>query len=263
MIVKLLEKLGPANADPASLARAHLEMECGRIGYAARDAYLADPATMNHSIETVLSGAHIAELAKLYNSAGRNDNIELPDPAGSDTIYLSVVDRDGMAVSFINSLFSGFGSGIVTQKSGVSLQNRGSGFCLKPGHANAIGPSKRPLHTIIPAMVTKDGKITHSYGVMGGPYQAMGHAHVLSNMLDYDMDPQQALDDPRMFWNAEGDLLLEDTIPADVKAGLEKLGHKCIGGAVHGGGQIIQIDQQNGVLIAGSDPRKDGQAAGY
>jgi gamma-glutamyltranspeptidase/glutathione hydrolase len=112
-------------------------------------------------------------------------------------------------------------------------------------------------------MVTKNGKISHSFGVMGGSYQAMGHAHVLSNMLDYGMDPQQALDDPRMFWDAQGALQLEAGISEEVQAGLEAKGHTCMRGAVHGGGQVIQIDHEQGVLIAGSDPRKDGMAGGW
>ncbi len=261
MLVKLLAKL-KSGEGVNSVERAHLEMELGRISYAARDAYIADADHMNTSVEQLLSDGHINELAKLYNPKAHNPDIALPDPAGADTIYLSVVDRDGMAVSFINSVFSWFGSGIMAPNSGIILQNRGSGFNLIRGHANAIGSSKRPFHTIIPAMVTKNGKISHSFGVMGGSYQAMGHAHVLSNMLDYGMDPQQALDDPRIFWDAEGALQLEAGISEEVQTGLEAKGHTCMRGAVHGGGQIVQIDHEQGVLIAGSDPRKDGMAGG-
>ena len=261
MLVKLLAKL-KAGEGVDSIERAHLEMELGRISYAARDAYIADKDHMNTSVEQLMSDGYIDALAKLYNHKVRNPDIALPDPTGSDTIYLSVVDRDGMAVSFINSVFNWFGSGIMAPNSGIILQNRGSGFNLIRGHANAIGSSKRPFHTIIPAMVTKNGKISHSFGVMGGSYQAMGHAHVLSNMLDYDMNPQQALDDPRMFWDSQGALQLEAGISEEVQAGLEAKGHTCMRGAVHGGGQIIQIDHEQGVLIAGSDPRKDGMAGG-
>ena len=168
-----------------------------------------------------------------------------------------------MAVSFINSVFASFGSGMTTNNSGIVLQNRGAGFNVIEGHANAIGPGKRPMHTIIPAMVTMDGKVTHSFGVMGGSYQAMGQAHVLSNMLDYGMDPQQALDDPRIFWNADGELELESGIGAEVEQGLTALGHSCNRTGIHGGGQVIQIDHENGTLVAGSDPRKDGHAAGF
>lgn len=262
MLVKLLAKLKNGEAVDG-VERAHLEMELGRISYVARDAYIADKDHMNYSVEQLLSDGHIDQLAALYNPQAHNPNIALPDPTGSDTIYLSVVDRDGMAVSFINSVFNWFGSGIMAPNSGIILQNRGSGFNLIRGHANSIGPSKRPFHTIIPAMVTKNGKVSHSYGVMGGSYQAMGHAHVLSNMLDYGMDPQQALDDPRMFWDDQGVLQLEDTISQEVQSELETKGHVCTRGAVHGGGQIIQIDHKEGVLIAGSDPRKDGMAGGW
>ena len=262
MLVKLLAKLKNGEA-VSSVERAHLEMELGRIAYAARDAYIADADHMNYSVEQLLSDGHIDVLAKLYDPEKQNPKIALPDPTGSDTIYLSIVDRDGMAVSFINSVFSWFGSGIMAPRTGVILQNRGSGFNLIEGHANAIGPSKRPFHTIIPAMVTKNGKVTHSYGVMGGSYQAMGHAHVLSNMLDYGMNPQQALDDPRIFWNEKGVLELEAGISSEVESGLRARGHDCLRGAVHGGGQIVQIDHQEGTLIAGSDPRKDGMAGGY
>ena len=262
MLVKLLAKL-KAGESVNSVERAHLEMELGRISYAARDAYIADKDHITYSVDALLSDAHIEQLLKLYDPQKHNPKIALPDPAGSDTIYLSIVDRDGMAVSFINSVFSWFGSGIMAPNSGIILQNRGSGFNLIKGHANAIGPSKRPFHTIIPAMVTKNGRVSHSYGVMGGSYQAMGHAHVLSNMLDYGMDPQAALDDPRMFWDENGALQLEAGISAEVQAGLEAKGHTCMRGAVHGGGQVIQIDHKNGVLIAGSDPRKDGLAAGF
>jgi len=262
ILAKLLAKIGVPN-DPNSIERAHLQAECGRIAYAARDAYIADIDHMEYSIEELLSDAHIEKLATLFDPGKRNPNIALPDPTGSDTVYLSIVDRDGMAVSFINSLFGSFGTGIMMPNSGILLQNRGCGFNLRQGHSNAIGPSKRPLHTIIPAMVKKGNKITHSYGVMGGPYQAMGHGHVLSNMLDYGMNPQQALDAPRIFWDKDGALELERGIGTDVQAGLEALGHKCVPNALHGGGQVIEIDHQRGVLIAGSDPRKDGHAAGY
>ncbi|KAG1702819.1 Glutathione hydrolase-like YwrD proenzyme [Nymphon striatum] len=214
MLVKLLAKL-KSGEDVHSAERAHLEMELGRISYAARDAYISDENHMSYSVDELLSDGHIDKLAELYDPQKHNSNIALPDPTGSDTIYLTVVDRDGMAVSFINSVFKWFGSGIMTPNSGIN------------------------------------GKISHSYGVMGGSYQAMGHAHVLSNMLDYGMDPQAALDNPRIFWDDEGALQLEAGISETVQAQLEAKGHVCSQGAVHGGGQVIQIDHENGVLIAG------------
>lgn len=262
ILVKLLAKIGVSES-LNSLERAHLEAECGRIAYAARDEYIADIDYMKYTVEELLSDAHIEKLAKLFDPEKRNPEIKLPDPTGSDTIYLSIVDRDGLTISFINSLFGSFGTGIMMPKSGILLQNRGCGFNLKQGHGNAIGPLKRPLHTIIPAMVKQGDKISYSYGVMGGPYQAMGHGHVLSNLLDYGMDPQTALDDPRIFWDKQGALELESRIGPEVQAGLEAKGHPCVPNALHGGGQVIQIDHERGVLIAGSDPRKDGHAAGY
>ena len=262
IIARMLEKTGIADSADAS-QRAHLEMELGRIGYTARDEYISDPQHMAVDVDTLLSDDHITSLCGLYDPDTRNNNIALPDPAGSDTVYLSIVDDEQRAVSFINSVFGGFGSGIMTPRSGIILQNRGSGFNLREGHANEIGSSKRPLHTIIPAMVTHNGLATHCYGVMGGSYQAMGHIHVLSNMLDYGMDPQQALDDPRIFWDAAGNLELEAGISVQTEAFLKARGHKCARTGVHGGGQIIRIDHENGTLVAGSDPRKDGNAAGF
>ena len=262
ILANLVSEIGCAKG-ANSPERAHLEAECGRIAYAARDAYTADTAHMDVSCEALLSRTHTKSLAKLYDPAKRNPDIGLPDPSGSDTIYLSVVDRDQRAVSFINSVYNHFGSGIVTPDTGIVLQNRGSCFNVIPGHPNAIGPAKKPLHTIIPAMVTKEGKPTHCFGVMGGHYQAMGHVHVLSNMLDYGMDPQQALDHPRIFWNDKGELVHESCVPDETIAYLKARGHSCQQGGPHGGGQIIRIDHETGTLVAGSDARKDGNAAGF
>jgi len=261
----LLNILRKIDEKPAlgSVARAHLEMECGRIAYAVRNGEVSDPDHMLVSVDRLLSDEYTALLADQYQPTKRNMSITRPSRLGSDTVYLTVVDRDLMSVSFINSLFAGFGSGIATPKSGITLQNRGSGFVVARDHPNAIGPSKRPMHTIIPAMVTRNGKITHSFGVMGGQYQSMGHVHVLSNMLDHGLDPQQALDDARMFWDEEGTILAEAGVSESVVQGLRSLGHTVNRGGPHGGGQIIEINHEKGVLCAGSDPRKDGHAAGY
>ena len=262
ILANLISEIGPAEG-PHSPQRAHLEAECGRIAYTARDAYVADLGHMDVSCDELLSDAFTKSLTGLYDPAKRNSEIGLPDLPGSDTVYLSVVDRDQRAVSFINSVYSHFGSGIVTPETGIVLQSRGSCFNVIPGHPNAIGPAKKPLHTIIPAMVTSKGKPTHCFGVMGGHYQAMGHVHVLSNMLDYGMDPQQALDNSRIYWDEHGTLVHESGVADETITYLKSLGHTCKPGGPHGGGQIIQIDQDTGTLIAGSDPRKDGHAAGF
>jgi len=193
-------------------------------------------------------------------------------PAGSadharhkDTVYLCVVDGEGNACSFINSLFQSFGSGILAEDAGVMLQNRGYGFRLEEGHANCIAPNKRPMHTIIPGMVVRDGEAVMPYGVMGGHFQPMGQTLFLSNHFEYGLDVQEALDLPRLFPNpAKGVVELERTIPTRVAERLQELGHRCEPIAKpHGGGQAIAIDRKRGVLVAGSDPRKDGCALGF
>jgi len=178
-------------------------------------------------------------------------------------VYFSIVDEKGMAVSFINSLFDEFGSGIVTTKTGIVLHNRGKGFVTDPRHPNCIAPGKRPLHTLVPAMVLKEGKPYMAFGVMGAHFQPMGHVYVMSNMFDYRMDPQEALDAPRVFF--EGDaLLVEDTVPEEVVAGLKRMGHRVARRDVPwGGGQIVVMDRDNGVLVGASAARKDGMALGY
>ena len=191
------------------------------------------------------------------------DMAYISPPAHPDTVYLSVVDKDRNTMSFINSIFYSFGSGLVTPNTGIVLQNRGAGFHLKPGHPNCIAPGKRPLHTITPGMLSKDGRAVMSYGIMGGQYQPVGQAQVVTNVVDYAMDAQEAIDLPRSFW-FEGVYQLEKGIPEDTKAALEALGHTC--GPIdppHGGGQAIRIDWDTGTLEGGSDPRKDGIALGY
>ena len=263
VMLDLLDKLNAKGYAVNSVERAHLEVEAGRLAYSVRDAYVGDPATMQARVDQILSPAHITSLAGLFDPNRQNPDIVLPELPSSDTVYLTVVDRDLRAVSFINSLYAGFGSGIVTPKSGICLQNRGACFSLEAGHANAIGPSKRPMHTIIPGMVTQNGKLAWSFGVMGGAYQPMGHAHVLSNMIDYGMDPQAALDHGRIFWGEDGSLSVEESIRDAVVPGLTERGHSISQTSMPlGGGQIIGVDHSRGVMIGGSDPRKDGMAAG-
>jgi gamma-glutamyltranspeptidase/glutathione hydrolase len=180
-----------------------------------------------------------------------------------DTVYLCVVDRDGNAISFINSLFAEFGSGIMAANSGVLFHSRGSIFRVLPGHPNAIAPRKRPLHTIIPGMLVKNGRAVMPFGVMGGHYQAAGHAHFLTRVLREGLDPQAAADAPRSFAHG-GVLQLEPTIDTGTAAELERRGHTVVFTEKPlGGCQAIWIDHERGVLVGGSDPRKDGMALGY
>ena len=265
IILNLLERFDLGKRDPNSVDRLHLEMEASRIGYAIRDAHIGDPATMGVSVEALIDKAWAKGLSATIDPAKRNDDLRPADPNfQSDTIYLSCVDRDGMAVSLINSIFKGFGSGIVTDKTGITLQNRGAGFRVRPGHPNTIEGGKRPLHTIIPAMAMQNDKPRYCFGVMGGQYQPSGHTHVITNMIDFGMDPQEALESPRVFWTPDGVLEVEPTLGQSVLDGLRAKGHAAEWSASPiGGGQIIEIDHAAGVLIAGSDPRKDGCAMGY
>ena len=264
ILLKLFDRLGIGRLAPDSVERWHLQIEAGRLAYSVRDHLVADPASMTVTPDDLLADRYIDALAARVNAQRRNETIELPAIPDSDTIYLTVVDRDGLAVSFINSLYTGFGSKIVTPNSGIALQNRGGCFSLEEGHPNELGPRKRPMHTIIPAMAMKDGKASVSFGVMGGAYQPMGHAHVFSNLVDHGMDPQEAIDHPRLFWNEDGTLAAESGLEARVVQGLEELGHRfgpCE--MPHGGGQMILIDRENGFFVGASDPRKDGCAAGW
>jgi gamma-glutamyltranspeptidase/glutathione hydrolase len=187
-------------------------------------------------------------------------------PAGDDTVYLTVVDNARNAVSFINSNYTGIGSGLVGGATGIALQNRGAGFSLDPEHPNCLAPRKRPFHTIIPALVTRDDQMLYSLGVMGGPMQPQGHLQVVVNLIDLGMDPQRALDAPRFRVLGERRVTLEAGVPKDVVEELRRRGHEIAPPdrpGSYGGGQIIYIDPETGALAGGSDPRKDGCAVGY
>lgn len=264
LILNLMSETGFAGLEPHGADRQHMLIEIARAAYSVRDAMVADPVYMTMTVEDILSEAFAAELAKTIDPEKRNPDIVVPELPNADTTYLTVVDRDRMAVSFINSLYRSFGSKIVTPKSGIALHNRGACFTLEEGHPNELKPGKRPMHTIIPAMATKGGRPALSFGVMGGAYQPMGHALVLSNMFDHSMDVQEAIDFPRLFWADEGVVEAETGISADLRAELERRGHRIRNAAGPiGGGQAILIDESNGFLVGGSDPRKDGLALGW
>ncbi len=174
-----------------------------------------------------------------------------------------MVDRDRTAVSIINSLYSQFGCGIATEKTGIMLHNRGACFVIDPASPNAFGPAKRPLSTLIPAMAMRDGRCEMSFGVMGAAYQAMGHALLITNLVDFGMDLQEAIDAPRVFFDKDT-TLVERGIPQAAVRGLEERGHRAETCAMPlGGGQAVAIDWRRGILIGASDPRKDGCALGY
>jgi gamma-glutamyltranspeptidase/glutathione hydrolase len=262
VLLNILENFDLAKLDPLGAERYHLALEAARLAFAVRDTHIADPAFMREPVAGLLDKRFAKRLSGLLDPQMRVPLPKAPAPT-SDTIYMTVVDRDRMAVSIINSLYSAFGTGICTEKTGVMLHNRGTGFVVEPDHPNMIAPNKRPMHTIIPALAMRGGRCVMPFGVMGADYQPMGHAHVITNVIDYGMDVQQAIDAPRVFFVGEN-TEIEHGVSADAVAGLKARGHNVmVRPAPHGGGQAIQIDWERGVLIGGSDPRKDGCAIGY
>jgi gamma-glutamyltranspeptidase/glutathione hydrolase len=263
LMLGILERFDFTGMDPAGPERFHLHMEAARAAYAVRDACLADPDYMQIEPTGLFDDDLAGRIAAQIDPKARNAALGSAMPGGSDTIYLTVADGEGRIVSLIASLFANFGSRIVTEKTGIVLHNRGSSFNLTPGHPNEYAPGKRPLHTIIPAMARQDGETVCGFGVMGGQYQAAGHAHAIANLVDFGMDPQAALDAPRMF--IDGDRLsAEQTVSVETRTRLEGMGHEvAISDVPIGGGQIIWRDRKSGCYIAGSEPRKDGFAAGF
>ncbi|KAJ1962801.1 hypothetical protein GGI12_002425, partial [Dipsacomyces acuminosporus] len=224
-------------------------------------------------VEGLLDKEYLARRAALFDSSRATADIEHGTPlGGSDTVYFTVVDSEGNACSFINSLYHGFGSGIVPKGCGFALHDRGSLFRLDPGHPNCLEPGKRPYHTIIPAMVTVQDELYMSYGIMGGYNQPQAHVQVLLNMVRFGMNPQAALDVPRICIQVDdGRIAVEDGISQPAVRRLKELGHNVyvetgLHRATLGRGQIIKqaLDERTGmrVLAAGSDPRSDGQAVG-
>ena len=262
VLLNILERFDLAALDPLGTDRFHLALEAARLAYAVRDTHIADPAAMRVSPLDLLDKTFAAKLAARIDRATRAPLPRAPSP-GDDTVYLTVVDRDRMAVSLINTLYSTFGVGICTEKTGIMLTNRGACFVLDLDHPNAFGPGKRPLHTIIPALGFRDGRCELSFGVMGAHYQPMGHAQVITNMVDYGMDVQAAIDAPRAFFVGDT-AVVEEGLPEATVDGLRARRHEVVRAASPwGGAQAIGIDWRRGVLIGGSDPRKDGCALGY
>lgn len=263
-----------------SIERTHTLIECMRLGFFDALKWISDPNFHTIPYNRLFSEIEIdskhdmitADRAIKYLPSG------IP-PSGNDTVYLSVVDQAGNACSFINSLFMGGGTGLVVPGTGVILQNRAALFSLDPLHPNALEGGKRPYNTIIPGMLVKNGELMASFGVMGGFMQPQGHLQILSNLVDMHFLPQQALDSPRFCIDVQqgvgvgaedpgGEVLIEKGYPLDQVIALHEKGHhlrmvKGRGRFVFGGGQIIQRNPDTGILIGGSDPRKDGCALGW
>ncbi len=264
LMLNILSGFNLSGLDPVGAERLHLEAETSRLAYSVRDRYVADPGHATVPVAKILSASYADGLRRRIDPKRAMEIADIyAGPVYRDTIYLSVVDRDRNVCSFINSLFHPFGSGLTAPKSGVLLQNRGSGFRIEPGHPNCVAPNKRPLHTIIPGMVLEGGRALLSYGVMGGGFQPVGHIHVLSNLFDFGMDVQEAIDCARGF-HLSGRYELERGISEQTATRLAAFGHVVARPDMPwGGSQGIYIDWQKGTLAAGSDPRKDGLALGY
>ncbi|GAA0658849.1 gamma-glutamyltransferase [Salarchaeum japonicum] len=251
--------------DPTNPDRLHHLIEAVKIAFADGYEHITDPDTYDVPLETMLSESYAAERAREIGHRASVRDAKAGDHA--DTVYLTVVDGDGNAVSFINSIYMNFGSALTT--GGFALQNRGHSFSLDSAHANSLEPGKRPFHTIIPAMLREDGEFRASWGVMGGSMQPQGHLQVVAN-LRAKLNPQAALDAPRFRWLADNRVALETTrIPDDVVTNLEGRGHRVVdedtffdAGGHWGGGQVVWRDD-DGTLVGGSDPRKDGHAVGF
>ncbi|MSO82398.1 MAG: gamma-glutamyltransferase [Acidobacteria bacterium] len=255
----------------------HLLAEAKRIAFADRAAYLADPRLVPPSTLKALISKDYAAARRREIDPGRAATGYQPGAFGGtsshdaffdgrdrgDTVYLAAADVEGNAISFINSLFSEFGSGIVVQGTGIVLHNRGAGFTLEKDHPNCLAPGKRPLHTLVPAFVMKDGKPFMPFGVMGGDNQAQAHVQVIVNIVDFGMNVQEAGEAARV--RHGGDVIAaESGIGEAVRASLRQRGHVVIDGrGLMGGYQAVMIDPMTGVLMGGSDPRKDGLAIGW
>ena len=254
---------------PQSVDTYHHLIESMRLAFADALQYIADPRKADVPVGRLLDKGYAAERRSSINS----DRVLAYPAAGqvmvhADTAYLTVVDEKGNACSFINSLYESFGTGLVVPGTGIALQNRGALFSLDPAHPNALAPQKRPYHTIIPSMATRDGELWLSFGVMGGFQQPQGHLQVLANMVDFGLDPQEALDALRFSIQLGSGVAVEEELPAGTMEELRRRGHTIVpvgsaGRSLFGGGQIIERDPESLVLRGGSEPRKDGCAIGW
>lgn len=248
----------------------HHLIEAARLAFADGLRYIADPRAGAVPTEALLTKGYAAARRKLLHGGTALEAVPFGVPGGDaqDTVYVACVDGEGNACSLISSIFEEFGSGLVVPSTGIVLQNRAALFSLEPGHPNRLEPGKRPYHTIIPALATRDGELWLTFGVMGGFQQPQGHVQVIVNMVDFGLEPQAALDARHFSILPGGWVALEDDIPPGVVRALRDKGHAVtlISGEqriLFGGGQIIERDPATGILRAGSEPRKDGCAIGF
>ena len=273
MMLNMLEGFDIASMPHNSPQYLHLLIEAKKLAYADMYTFIADPSMADVPVEAMLDKTYAARRRKLINPRKAADVVAPGIPQGSDTVYLTAIDQQGNACSFIHSIYHLFGSKITGGSTGILLQNRGGGFTLEPGHRNVYAPGKRPYHTIIPGMVThheprasaSGRKLYLSYGLMGGPMQPQGHVQYLLSHLDHGMTIQEANDVPRWQHTTGRTVLMEHGMPRDTMAALERMGHQIIPapGGEFGGAQAIAVHPESGVYLGSSDPRKDGAALGY
>ncbi len=264
VMAKALEGFDLSKWAPLSVERFHVQAEIGRIAYAERDMFIGDPRTGEIPVERLLSDDHAAQMRSRISMSGRIANADpIIERPHKDTVFIAVVDRNRTAVALISSIYEDFGCGIASTETGFVFHNRASAFVLDRHHPNAIAGGKRPMHTIIPAMLTKNGQAIMPFGVTGAHFQPFGQVQVLTNIVDYGMTVQRAIDHPRMF--ARGDSFeIERTVPDTIVGGLGALGHRITRPENPlGTAQAIWIDRNAGVLRGGADGRRDGIALGF
>lgn len=260
LLMNILSCFDITRLDPFGVERAHLEAEATKLAYDARNRFLAETSPR---LDHMVSMKTAKDLAALIDPRrAMSAPAALSEAVHKDTVYITVVDRDRMAISLIYSVFWGFGSGFASARFGIPFQNRGAGLSLQAGHPNELAPGKRPMHTIIPAMLRREGKVILPFGVMGGAYQPCGHARFVSNMVDFGLDLQANIDAPRCFSGVDG-LRVEDGYAPGIIARLAEMGHDAKPSPEPIGGAQAILIEDSGVLIGASDPRKDGCALGY
>jgi gamma-glutamyltranspeptidase/glutathione hydrolase len=264
MALGMLEHFELAGLDPDGADAMHLEIEAMKIAFADTYAHVADPTAMRTGWESLLDPAYLKRRADLIDPS-RAQDFGHGSPASTGTVYLTAADAAGMMVSYIQSNYMGFGSGVVVEGTGISLQNRGAAFSLVEGHPNLVAPHKRPFHTIIPGFLTRGGRPVMSFGVMGADMQPQGHLQMVVRLTDYRQNPQAAADAPRWKVAKDGSLLLEAAVPPKTARDLEARGHRVRimprGSLDFGSAQLIH--RLGHGYLAASEPRRDGQAVGF